>query len=183
MDRFLEESVSKHHRAAEEVLYYASWVVMIVSAILAFMYLNVMFYSFSISMLVMTLVFTGIAVYIFFFHDRLRTEYDYSFTNGVLDVARVLNGRKRVYLTSFDVRDLRAAGEESSSAFQSCARQSGAQLHRWYLNKEAKKYFFFYDKKGGRHLTILELNDEMARAIFNRRFLTAEVWDGAYKSV
>ena len=70
MDRFLEESVSKHHRAAEEVLYYASWVVMIVSAILAFMYLNVMFYSFSISMLVMTLVFTGIAVYIFFFHDR-----------------------------------------------------------------------------------------------------------------
>ena len=72
MDRFLEESVSKHHRAAEEVLYYASWVVMIVSAILAFMYLNVMFYSFSISMLVMTLVFTGIAVYIFFFHDRLR---------------------------------------------------------------------------------------------------------------
>ena len=33
MDRFLEESVSKHHRAAEEVLYYASWVVMIVSAI------------------------------------------------------------------------------------------------------------------------------------------------------
>lgn len=68
MDRFLEESVSKHHRAAEEVLYYASWVVMIVSAILAFMYLNVMFYSFSISMLVMTLLFTGIAVYIFFFH-------------------------------------------------------------------------------------------------------------------
>lgn len=43
MDRFLEESVSKHHRAAEEVLYYVSWVVMIVSAILAFMYLNVMF--------------------------------------------------------------------------------------------------------------------------------------------
>ena len=73
MDRFLEESVSKHHRAAEEVLYYASWVVMIVSAILAFMYLNVMFYSFSISMLVMTLLFTGIAVYIFFFHDRLRS--------------------------------------------------------------------------------------------------------------
>lgn len=45
MDRFLEESVSKHHRVAEEVLYYASWVVMIVSAILAFMYLNVMFYQ------------------------------------------------------------------------------------------------------------------------------------------
>ena len=91
MDRFLEESVSKHHRAAEEVLYYASWVVMIVSAILAFMYLNVMFYSFSISMLVMTLVFTGIAVYIFFFHDRLRTEYDYTFTNGSMDFTQVFN--------------------------------------------------------------------------------------------
>ena len=50
-------------------------------------------------------------------------------------------------------------------------------------NKEAKKYFFFYDKKGGRHLAVLELNDEMAKAIFNRRYLSAEVWDGAYKSV
>ena len=94
-----------------------------------------------------------------------------------------MNGRKRVYRTSFDVRDLRAAGEESSSAFQSCARQSGAQLHRWYLNKEAKKYFFFFEKKGGRHLVVLELDDEMSKTIFSRRYLTAEVWDGAYKSV
>ena len=120
MDRFLEESVSKHHRAAEEVLYYASWVVMIVSAILAFMYLNVMFYSFSISMLVMTLVFTGIAVYIFFFHDRLRTEYDYTFTNGSMDFAQVFNNRKRKALG----RWMRSARLPAAVSIGMCPRRA-----------------------------------------------------------
>ena len=125
MDRFLEESVSKHHRAAEEVLYYASWVVMIVSAILAFMYLNVMFYSFSISMLVMTLLFTGIAVYIFFFHDRLRTEYDYTFTNGSMDFAQVFNNRKRKALGSLNVAKVDAFGKVASgSSIGMCPRRA-----------------------------------------------------------
>ena len=117
---------------------------------------------------------------------RLRTEYDYSFTNGVLDVARVMNGRKRVYLTSFDVRDLRAAGEESSSAFQSCARQTGAQLHRWYLNKEAKKYFFFYDRRAAGTLPSSNSTTRWQRpfstaAIFRRRYGTERI--RAYESI
>lgn len=190
MDVFVEQVVSRKRRGLYDALFYACWALLICCGLIGLSGLmNVIYTNADGSLGVrplaigMAVVFLGAAFLLWRASMRLRTEYDYSFTNGVLDVARVLNGRKRVYLTSFDVRDLRAVGEESSSAFQSCARQSGAQLHRWYLNKEAKKYFFFYDKKGGRHLTILELNDEMARAIFNRRFLTAEVWDGAYKSV
>ena len=141
MDRFLEESVSKHHRAAEEVLYYASWVVMIVSAILAFMYLNVMFYSFSISMLVMTLVFTGIAVYIFFFHDRLRTEYDYTFTNGSMDFAQVFNNRKRKALGSLNVAKVDAFGKVASGSFHRHVSAPGVKQLRWFLNRDAELYY------------------------------------------
>ena len=36
--------------------------------------------------------------------------------------------------------------------------------------------------KYGTYMNLLD-NDEMAKAIFNRRYLSAEVWDGAYKSV
>ena len=190
MDVFVEQVVVRKSRTLYEVLFYLCWVLLIACGLVGLSGLmNILSTgadgSLSIQPLAigMAVAFLGAAFLLWRASMRLRTEYDYSFTNGVLDVARVLNGRKRVYLTSFDVRDLRAAGEESSSAFQSCARQTGAQLHRWYLNKEAKKYFFFYDKKGGRHLAVLELNDEMAKAIFNRRYLSAEVWDGAYKSV
>ena len=146
MDRFLEESVSKHHRAAEEVLYYASWVVMIVSAILAFMYLNVMFYSFSISMLVMTLVFTGIAVYIFFFHDRLRTEYDYTFTNA---------------LGSLNVAKVDASGKVASGCFHRHVSAPGVKQLRWFLNRDAELYYFAFSKDGKKSLIVFEPSKAM----------------------
>ena len=154
MDRFLEESVSKHHRAAEEVLYYASWVVMIVSAILAFMYLNVMFYSFSISMLVMTLVFTGIAVYIFFFHDRLRTEYDYTFTNG-----------SRKALGSLNVAKVDAFGKVASGSFHRHVSAPGVKQLRWFLNRDAELYYFAFSKDGKKSLIVFEPSKAMVENI------------------
>ena len=155
MDRFLEESVSKHHRAAEEVLYYASWVVMIVSAILAFMYLNVMFYSFSISML------TGIAVYIFFFHDRLRTEYDYTFTNGSMDFAQVFNNRKRKALGSLNVAKVDAFGKVASGSFHRHVSAPGVKQLRWFLNRDAELYYFAFSKDGKKSLIVFEPSKAM----------------------
>ena len=151
MDRFLEESVSKHHRAAEEVLYYASWVVMIVSAILAFMYLNVMFYSFSISMLVMTLVFTGIAVYIFFFHDRLRTEYDDTFTNGSMEFAQVFNNRKRKALGSLEFAATAAMSDENHTVSLEMVQQV------------AQRTAMRYDKLGDDHYDIVSAYQKSMR--------------------
>ena len=190
MDVFVEQIVSRKRRGLYDILFYGCWALLVACGLVGLSGLmNILYTSadgglgFRPLAIGMAVVFLGAAFLLWRASMRLRTEYDYSFTNGVLDVARVLNGRKRVYLTSFDVKDLRAAGEESSSAFQSCARQSGVQIHRWYLNKEAEKYFFFFEKKGAWHLVVLELNEEMEKTIFNRRYLSAEVWDGAYKSV
>ena len=190
MDVFVEQIVTRKRRGMYEALFYVCWVLLVCCALLGLSGLMNILYTgadgslgFRPLAVGMAAGFLGGAFLLWRATLRLRTEYDYSFTNGVIDVARVMNGRKRVYLTSFDVKDLRAAGEEGSGAYQSCVRQSGVQLHRWYLNKEAKKYFFFFEKKGGRHLFVLELDDEMSKTIFSRRYLTAEVWDGAYKSV
>ena len=190
MDVFVEQIVSRKRRGLYDALFYACWALLICCGLIGLSGLMNVIYTnadgglgFRPLAIGMAVVFLGAAFLLWRVSMRLRTEYDYSFTNGVLDVARVMNGRKRTYLTSFDVKDLRAAGEEGSGAFQSCARQSGVQIHRWYLNKEAEKYFFFFEKKGAWHLVVLELNEEMEKTIFNRRYLSAEVWDGAYKSV
>lgn len=165
MDRFLEESVSKHHRVVDEVLYYVSWVVMIVSAILAFMYLNVMFNSFSVTLLVMTLAFAGIAVYLFFFHDRLRTEYDYTFTNGSMDFAQVFNNRKRKSLGSLNVAKVDAFGKVASGSFHRHVSAPGVKQLRWFLNRDAELYYFAFSKDGKKSLIVFEPSEAMVENI------------------
>lgn len=188
MDVFVEQTLTRKNRTATELLYYAAWVFFALFALLGVVNLTNVLYAGEEGGLRVNLpallvaVFALLAAFLLWRATfKLRTEYDYTFTNGTMDVARVMNGKKRVYLTSFEMGNLRAAGEEGCAAYQSCARESGVRVHRWYLNAEAKKYFFCFDKKGERHLVILELGDEMARAVFNRRYLSPAVWDGAYK--
>ena len=154
MDIFLEQIVTRRRRALYELLFYACWVLLVLCALVGLSGLVNIVYTgadgglgFRPLAAGMAVVFLSGAFLLWRAALRLRTEYDYSFTNGVVDVARVMNGKKRVYLTSFETKDLRAAGEEGSSAYRACARENGVQTHRWYLNKEAKKYFFFFEKK------------------------------------
>ena len=95
MDRFLEEIVVKKNKTANEILFVLSMIVMVLSGLYAVMMLNVLVYSFTVPGLIMTLLSAGIAVMLFLFRDRLRTEYEYTFTNGDLDFAMVFNNSKR----------------------------------------------------------------------------------------
>lgn len=161
MDRFLEQAVSKHKRTLDEIMYYLSWVVMIVSAVLAFMVLNVIFYQFSVALLVMLLVFAGIAVYLFFFHDRLRTEYEYTFTNGSMDFAMVFNNCKRKNLGSLNVAKVDAFGKVASGSFHRHVSAPGVKQLRWFLNRDAELYYFAYSKDGQKSILVFEPNEEM----------------------
>ncbi|NLF26703.1 MAG: hypothetical protein GX592_02295 [Clostridiales bacterium] len=190
MDDFLEQVVERRRRGASEALYYAAWLFLAVFAFVGLTNLTGMLYTgedgglgFNPVSLAMGAVFLGAAFLLWKATFRLRTEYDYSFTNGVIDVARVMNRKKRAYLTSVETKELRAAGEVGSAAYQKWAREDGVKLHKWYVNGGAKLYFFAFERKGGRHLMLLELNDEMAKLIFNRRYMPSSAWDGAYRGV
>ena len=102
MDRFLEEAVSKRNRALDEVLYYASLVLMIVTGVLGFLFLQSVMAA-GLGALIPAVVMIGIAVYLWFTHDKFRTEYEYTFTNGALDFAMVFNNKKRKSLGSLNV--------------------------------------------------------------------------------
>ena len=115
MDHFLEEVVIKQKNGVNRFLYALSWIVLVLSALMAVLNMSGIMgmNGFNLFALISTLVFGGVAVAIFLFHDRLLTEYEYTFTNGALDFAEVYNNKKRKSLGSLNVKTVDAFGKVS----------------------------------------------------------------------
>ena len=175
MDHFLEEVVVKHKNTLNRILYYFSWVIMIFAALVASMTLSSLTMQFNWFSVVVILLSAGIAVYTWFFHDRLLTEYEYTFTNGALDFAEVYNNKKRKSLGSLNVRNVEAFGKVSSSSFQRYLNTPGIKRMNWFLNREAELYYFYFTKESDKKMIILEPSDEMVGYI--RQYLP----HGAYR--
>ncbi|MBR6027745.1 MAG: hypothetical protein IKP40_01550 [Clostridia bacterium] len=166
MDHFTEQVVVKRQRVLDEIAYYVSWVILVVAGLIGMMYLSACFSAFAagqfdIFTLVFALLNVGIAVGLFFFHDRLRTEYEYTFTNGSLDFAQVFNNAKRKSLGSLNVRTVEAFGPVNGSSFQRYISMPGIQQSRWFLNRDANLYYFYFQKDSNRKIIIFEPNEEL----------------------
>lgn len=161
MDRFLEEVVTKHRRGLDEAMYYLSWVMMIVCAVLGFMMLQMVFYTFSVGTVVPTVVFLGIAVYLWLTHDKIRTEYEYTFTNGSLDFAMVFNNKKRKSLGSLNIAKVDAFGKVQSGSFRRHTTGKEVKHLRWFLNRESELYYLAFSKEGKKSVIVFEPSEEM----------------------
>ena len=172
MDFFLEEAVVKKNRTMDEFTYYFSWLVIAICGVYAMtmlVQLTAIFASGAWLSLIFGLLAAGVAVAIFFYHDRLRTEYEYTFTNGSLDFARVFNNKRRKSLGSLNVRTVEAFGPVSGQAFKRYASMQNVRIDRWFLNREANLHYFFFQKEGQRRLIVMEPSEEMIGMI--RHFL------------
>ena len=159
MDRFLEEAVSKRNRALDEVLYYASLVLMIVTGVLGFLFLQSVMAA-GLGALIPAVVMIGIAVYLWFTHDKFRTEYEYTFTNGSLDFAMVFNNKKRKALGSLNVAKVDAFGKVSSGSFRRHIQGDVKHL-RWFLNRDSELYYLAFSKEGKKSVIVFEPSEEL----------------------
>ena len=174
MDHFLEEVVIKQKNTVNRLMYYFSWVVIILAALFASMTLSTLSMEFNWVSVVMILLSGGMAAYVYFFHDRLLTEYEYTFTNGALDFAEVYNNKKRKSLGSLNVRNVEAFGKVSSSSFQRYLNMPGIKRMNWFLNREAELYYFYFTKDSDKKMIVLEPSEEMVGYI--RQYLPNGAW-------
>ena len=161
MDHFLEEVVIKRRNGVNRFLYYLSWVVLVFAAVVASMTLGTLTMNFSWFSVVVIVISAGIAVYTFLTHDKLLTEYEYTFTNGALDFAEVYNNKKRKSLGSLNVKNVEAFGKVASPSFQRFVNTPGIRRMNWFLNREAELYYFYFTKDDNKRMIILEPSEEM----------------------
>ena len=161
MDRFLEEVVTKHKRGLDEVLYYMSWIVMIFCAVIGFAFLQSLPYGFNVATVIITIIPIAIAIYLWIIHDRFRTEYEYTFTNGSLDFAMVFNNKKRKSLGSLNVAKVDAFGKEQSGSFRRHTSGKEVKHLRWFLNRDSELYYLAFSKEGKKSVIVFEPSEEM----------------------
>ena len=169
-DHFLEEVVVKHRNGLNRALYLFSWLVIILSGLVAMIMFSALTRAltsggFDVATLIMFLVSGGICAYTFIFHDRILTEYEYTFTNGALDFAEVYNNKKRKSLGSLNVRNVEAFGKVNSGSFQRYMNMPGVKRMNWFLNREAELYYFYFTKDQDKKMIILEPSEQMTEYI------------------
>ena len=173
MDQFMEEVVTKRNRTGENVMHALAWVMLIVSGIFAVFMFNLLtmaistqgFHSGMILDIVITLLAIASAVLLFLNKDKIRTEYEYTFTNGVLDFAKVFNNRKRKNLGTMNLKNIEALGKVNSGSFHRYLNMPGVKRINWFLNREADLLYLFYQKDQQKNLLIMEPSEEMEKLI------------------
>ena len=184
MDDFLEIYAVRRHQAPFTVLYYLCWTLIIVLALAAAISASAIIgvnpetggIVFSWQNLLAAIAFGGLAFLLWRWSDNCRIEYDYTFTNGNLDVSRVLNNKRRKYLTALEMKDVIRCGPAAGPAFKKTLSEPGIKVHNWFVNRDAKLYYFYFQRKGVKHVIVLELTDEMVAMIRSKNYLPRDAW-------
>lgn len=177
MDQFKEDIVTCRSTLLPNVLYALCWVLIVVSDLYAFMLLQVLFMvSFDLVTAVTLLLSIACAVLLFLVKDNLKTEYEYTFTNGTLDFAKVLRGARRKELGSMNVANVASSGHVAHESFKRYLSMKDVQRKNWFLNRDGNLFYFYYTKEGRKHMIIIEPSEELVQMMIP--YFQAGVYQG-----
>lgn len=176
MDNFKEDIVGRHSNVLPNILYALCWVCIVAFGLYAMLMLQVLMMQFDVTTLVIALLAAASAVLLFFMKDQLKLEYEYTFTNGSLDFAKVMRQAKRKELGSMNVKNVSACGHVVHDSFRRFLSMKDVEKKNWFLNRDGNLFYFYYVKESKKHMIIIEPSEEMVEMI--RQYLPAGVYQG-----
>ena len=176
MDNFKEDIVGRHSNVLPNILYALCWVCIVTFGLYAMLMLQVLMMQFDVTTLVIALLAAASAVLLFFMKDQLKLEYEYTFTNGSLDFAKVMRQAKRKELGSMNVKNVSACGHVAHDSFRRFLAMKDVEKKNWFLNRDGNLFYFYYVKENKKHMIVIEPSEEMVEMI--RRYLPAGVYQG-----
>ena len=176
MDCFKEDVVVSRNNLLGNILYVLCWVFMVLFGLYGLLMLQVLIVSFNVATVFMTLLSVGTAVLLFFVKDNVKTEYEYTFTNGTLDFAKVLRSARRKELGSMNVANVSACGHVAHDSFRKFLAMKDVKRRNWFLNRDGNLFYFYYVKDNQKNMIVIEPSEEMVEMI--RRYVPAGVYQG-----
>jgi len=176
MDYFKEEVVVARNNLLNNILYAISWVLIVVFGLYGMLVLQMLMFAFNIGTILITVLSIGAAVLLFVFKDNFKVEFEYSFTNGSLDFAKVLRSAKRKELGSMNVANVSACGHVAHESFRKFLAMKDVTKRNWFLNRDGNLFYFYYVKDNKKNMIIIEPSEEMVEMI--RHYLPVGVYQG-----
>jgi hypothetical protein len=98
-------------------------------------------------------------------------EYEYSFTNGVVDIAQVMNNRRRKELVSFKTKEVELVASIDDPKLRNIESRPNLKKVRAVLNAESNIYFASFRKNEKQYLLYFEPSKEFLRLMrmYNER--------------
>lgn len=176
MDNFKEDLVVARNNVLGNILYVLCWVFTVIFGLYGLLLLQTVFFAFDVFTLVVTIASIAMAIVLFLSKENFKVEYEYTFTNGSLDFAKVLAGVKRKELGSMTVKNVSACGHVAHDSFRKFLAMKDVQKKNWFLNRDGNLFYFYYVKDSKKNMIIIEPSEEMVEMI--RRYLPAGVYQG-----
>ena len=102
----------------------------------------------------------GLLYVLYNLNISINVEFEYCFTNGALDVDKIIAARKRKRLTELNARDIEMMGTTKNRAFRGYMENN--EIKKIYactsLNDEGV-YFVVYERGGQRNMLLFNPND------------------------
>lgn len=176
LDNFKEDVVCRRNQLLPNILYMICWVFVVMLALYASLMLQVVFMQFSIMAVLLLAASAALAVLLFFKKDDFKVEYEYTFTNGSLDFAKVLRGARRKELGSIDVANLSACGHVAHQSFHKFLAQKDIEKKNWFLNRDGNLFYLYGVKNNTKRMIIIEPSEEMVSMIC--KYVAVGVYQG-----
>ena len=151
MDIFVERIVTKK-KGLKEYLQAAS---IILAAILVAMVVTIYFFPEGI----VIIAYVAIAYGAKYFIGNLNVEYEYSLTNGDLDIDKIINQKKRKPLYSTTCKDIELMAKLSSSQYNK-SFEDAPLLVKAVSSMDSPNVYFAVINSGGKKVTLYFEPDE-----------------------
>ena len=133
---------------------------LIVAVIALFLCMNT---GFEIHLLILVIICAAVGYLLYYLGNNTKYEYDYTLTNNVLDIAKVINNSQRKKLLSVKMENIQEMAPITSDSFQRYFNDRQIKKMNLFLNRGVHLYFFKTVMDGNPVVVVFEPDTEMVQ--------------------
>ena len=163
MDNIYEQFIYSKNDGRAQAKFYSFAICSLLLFVLAALGIIIAFQQAMYALLVGTAASGAAAVYLWRKKDEAYIEYEYAYTVGDLEVAKIVNNKRRKILCKFACKDIDAFGKITASAYNRYAKNPNIKKVYATFGKNAENeiYYMYYVGKKAKYLIHFEPDEEM----------------------